>query len=58
MVLQPIPDADDPWGIVGHVLELLPPGSYLTVSDTVRDIDTGRVTEGLRGSTSGWARRS
>jgi hypothetical protein len=34
------------WGIVGHVLELLPPGSYLTVSDTVRDIDTGRVTEG------------
>ena len=32
--------------IVGHVLESLPPGSYLTVSDTVRDIDTGRVTEG------------
>jgi hypothetical protein len=28
------------------VLESLPPGSYLTVSDTVRDIDTGRVTEG------------
>lgn len=46
MVLQYIPDGDDPWGIVGHVLESLPPGSYLTVSDTVRDIDTGRVTEG------------
>ena len=46
MVLQYIPDVDDPWGIVGHVLELLPPGSYLTVSDTVRDIDTGRVTQG------------
>jgi O-methyltransferase involved in polyketide biosynthesis len=46
MVLQYIPDGDDPWGIVGHVLEALPPGSYLTVSDTVRDIDTGRVTEG------------
>ena len=41
-----IPDGDDPWGIVGHVLESLPPGSYLTVSDTVRDINTGRVTEG------------
>jgi hypothetical protein len=46
MVLQYIPDVDDPWGIVGRVLESLPPGSYLTVSDTVRDIDTGRVTEG------------
>ena len=46
MVLQYIPDRDDPWGIIGRVLESLPPGSYLTVSDTVRDIDTGRVTEG------------
>jgi O-methyltransferase involved in polyketide biosynthesis len=46
MVLQYIPDGDDPWAIVRHVLESLPPGSYLTVSDTVRDIDTGRVTEG------------
>ena len=46
MVLQYIPDGDDPWGIVGHVLESLPPGSYLTLHDTVRDIDTGRVTEG------------
>jgi hypothetical protein len=50
MVLQYIPDGDDPWGIVGHVLESLPPGSYLTVSDTVRDIDTRRVPEGPRGS--------
>jgi hypothetical protein len=32
MVLQYIPDGDDPWGIVGQVLESLPPGSYLTVS--------------------------
>ena len=46
MVLQYIPNGDNPWGIVGHMLESLPPGSYLTVSDTVRDIDTGRVTEG------------
>jgi hypothetical protein len=37
MVLQYVPDGDDPWGIVGHVLESLPPGSYLTFSDTVRD---------------------
>jgi len=43
MVLQYIPDQDDPWGIVRRLLEALPPGSYLTVPDTVRDIDTARV---------------
>jgi hypothetical protein len=46
MVLQYIPDEDDPWGIVRHLLGALPAGSYLTVSDTVRDIDTARVTQG------------
>jgi O-methyltransferase involved in polyketide biosynthesis len=46
MVLQYIPDADDPWAIVGRMLEPLAAGSYLTASDTVRDIDTARVTEG------------
>jgi hypothetical protein len=46
MILQYVPDQDDPWDIVRRVLDPLAPGSYLTVSDTVRDIDTGRVTEG------------
>jgi S-adenosyl methyltransferase len=46
MILQYVPDEDDPWDIVRRVLDPLAPGSYLTVSDTVRDIDTGRVTEG------------
>ena len=46
MVLQYIPDADNPWGIVSRTLEPLAAGSYLTASDTVRDIDTERVTEG------------
>ena len=46
MILQYVPDQDDPWDIVRRVLDRLAPGSYLTVSDTVRDIDTGRVTEG------------
>jgi O-methyltransferase involved in polyketide biosynthesis len=46
MVLQYIPDDDDPWGIVRRLLGAVPAGSYLTVSDTVRDIDTARVTEG------------
>jgi O-methyltransferase involved in polyketide biosynthesis len=46
MILQYLPDKDDPWGIVARLVDALAPGSYLTVSDTVRDIDTGRVTEG------------
>ena len=46
MVLQYVPDGDDPWQIVRDVLSGLPAGSYLTVSDTVLDIDTARVTEG------------
>ena len=45
MILQYVPDDDDPWDIVRRLLDPLAPGSYLTVSDTVRDIDTGRVTE-------------
>ena len=36
MILQYVPDADDPWGIIRRVLEPLAPGSYLTVSDTDR----------------------
>ena len=46
MVLQYIPDEDDPWGIVRRLLGAVADGSYLTVSDTIRDIDTARVTEG------------
>jgi hypothetical protein len=46
MVLQYVPDEDDPWGIVRRLIGAVPAGSYLTVSDTVRDIDTARVTEG------------
>ena len=45
MILQYVPDEDDPWGIVRRLVEPLAPGSYLTVSDTVRDIDTSRVTQ-------------
>ena len=46
MILQYVPDEDDPWGIVAGLVDALAAGSYLTVSDTVRDIDTQRVTEG------------
>jgi hypothetical protein len=33
MVLQCIPDQDDPWAIVRRLLGAVADGSYLTVSD-------------------------
>jgi hypothetical protein len=32
MILHVIPDSDDPWAVVGRVLDALPLGSYLAVS--------------------------
>jgi hypothetical protein len=46
LVLQYIPDEDDPHGIVTRLMDAVPPGSYLTISDTTTDIDTERVTDG------------
>jgi hypothetical protein len=46
MVLQYVPDEADPGQIVGRLMDALPAGSYLTISDTTRDIDTDRVTAG------------
>jgi S-adenosyl methyltransferase len=44
MILQYIPDSDMPQQIVSQIMAAMPPGSYLTVSDTASDIDTSRVT--------------
>jgi hypothetical protein len=38
MILQYIPDSDDPWGIVEEVLGAVPAGSYLAHSDTALDV--------------------
>jgi hypothetical protein len=38
LVLQHIPDSDDPHRIVARLMEATPPGSYLVVSDTASDI--------------------
>ena len=43
MTLQYIPDSDHPHEIVARVLDAVPSGSYLVVSDTTRDIDTERA---------------
>ena len=42
LVLQYVPDADDPHQIVTRLMDAVPSGSYLTISDTTTDIDTER----------------
>jgi S-adenosyl methyltransferase len=39
MILHLIPDADDPWRIVGRLVDAVPPGSYLVVSHPPTDMD-------------------
>ena len=48
MMLQYIPDSDDPWGIVAQLMDAVPPGSYLSVSDPAKDIDQAVVAESER----------
>jgi hypothetical protein len=48
MILQYIPDSDDPWGIMSRLLAAVPPGSYLVVSDTAKDIDQQKTGESQR----------
>jgi O-methyltransferase involved in polyketide biosynthesis len=44
-VMQYIPDSDQPHEIISQLMDAMPPGSYLAMSDTTRDIDTDRVTD-------------
>jgi hypothetical protein len=44
-VLHFVPDADDPPGIVARVMDGVAAGSYLTLSEATRDIDTERITQ-------------
>jgi hypothetical protein len=44
LVLQYVPDSDGPDEVVARVMGGMSPGSYLTISDTTRDIDAGRTT--------------
>jgi len=39
MILQFIPDEDDPWQIVRTLMDAVPPGSYLTVAHPASDVD-------------------
>ncbi|HCU92533.1 MAG TPA: hypothetical protein DHU96_07225 [Actinobacteria bacterium] len=45
-VMQYIPDSAGPHQIASRLMGAVPPGSYLTMSDTTRDIDTEQMTTG------------
>lgn len=44
--MQYVADADDPHAIIARLMDAVPPGSFLTMSDTTRDIDTETMTIG------------
>jgi hypothetical protein len=44
-ILHVIPDADDPWAVVGRLTAALPSGSYLVISHPARDIHPEQVAE-------------
>ena len=44
--MQYVPDADDPHAIIARLVNAVPSGSFLTMSDTTRDIDTQTMTTG------------
>ncbi len=46
LVMQYIPDEYQPHQIIRQVMDAMPSGSYLTMSDTTRDIDTEHVAAG------------
>ena len=58
LILQYIPDSDGPHQVVSRLMDAVPSGSYLVISDTTTDIDTERVTLAPPDSTRGWARPS
>jgi S-adenosyl methyltransferase len=41
MILQFIPDEDDPWTIVRSLIDAVPAGSYLTIAHPAADVDMG-----------------
>jgi hypothetical protein len=44
--MQYVADADDPHAIIARLMDAVPAGSFLTMSDTTRDIDTETMTTG------------
>jgi S-adenosyl methyltransferase len=46
MILMLIPDAEDPYGTVGRLMDAVPSGSYLAISHPAGDVDSGEIAEG------------
>ena len=46
MILQFIPDSDDPYRIVAELMSAVPPGSYLVISHSPKDIEADAVAQG------------
>jgi SAM-dependent methyltransferase len=47
-VTQFVPDAEDPWGIVGRYVSVLAPGSYVAISAPTGDHQADRITDEVR----------
>ena len=47
-ILQGIPDQDEPGAIIGRLMDAMPPGSYLAVSQIAGDVATDEVAEGVQ----------
>src|SRR5215469_13683770 len=50
-ILNAIPDADDPQGIVATLMDAAPPGSYLAISHAASDLLDRETVDGLKGIT-------
>ncbi len=51
-ILHCIPDAEDPWGIVQHLMAAVPPGSYLVVGHPASDVQVQEAAEATAGLNS------
>jgi len=47
-ILQGIPDQDDPGAIIGRLMDAVPPGSYLAISQIASDVAADEVAEGVQ----------
>ena len=47
-IMHLIVDEDDPYGIVGQLMDAVPPGSYLALSQVASDIQAEQMAEGAK----------
>jgi S-adenosyl methyltransferase len=51
-VVRPIPDAEDPGGIVSRLMDAVPPGSYLAIPAVTNDFEADKVNQATGGFNS------